>query len=68
MMAPLMARLEEIAAQRRARIAAGLNDMGVTATVEGEEVRASAPGLQGRWAGDLSLRAMFRDGTGRNGA
>ncbi|MEC3911635.1 hypothetical protein U5A82_14510 [Sphingobium sp. CR2-8] len=60
MKAQLMALLEARAALRRARIAAALGDEGVTAGVEGEAVRASAPRLSERWWRDLALREAGR--------
>ena len=36
---------------------------GVAAAIEGEAVRASAPGLKARWMADLSLREAGRSRT-----
>lgn len=62
MRARLMAILEAGVRERRARIVAGLAAVGVAAVLEGEDVRASAPGLAGRWARDLTLREAERNG------
>ncbi|WP_235523555.1 hypothetical protein [Sphingobium sp. Leaf26] len=62
MRAQLVALLEARAERRRARIVAGLADMGVPAVVEGEDVRASAPGLARRWWRNLALRDVGRGG------
>ncbi|WP_311268297.1 hypothetical protein [Sphingobium sp. WCS2017Hpa-17] len=58
----LLALLEARAARRRARIVAALADMGVEAVVEGDDVRASGPGLAERWWRDRALRDVGRDG------
>ncbi|MES2173414.1 MAG: hypothetical protein V4523_05635 [Pseudomonadota bacterium] len=62
MRAGLVALVEARAARRRARIVAALEAAGVAATIEGEAVRASAPGLAGRWWRDLAVRDAGRDG------
>lgn len=62
MRARLAALLEARVAARRARIAAALADIGVEAVVEGDAVRASGPGLVGRWWRDRALRDVGRDG------
>ncbi|MCI4589848.1 hypothetical protein MOK15_07060 [Sphingobium sp. BYY-5] len=51
---------EARAARRRARIAASLADEDVAAVIEGEDVRASARGLAGRWSRELALREAGR--------
>ena len=56
MRAALERLVEERAARRRARIAAALAEEGVAAVVEGEDVRASGPGLAARWSRELALR------------
>ncbi|KEZ12170.1 hypothetical protein CP98_05138 [Sphingobium yanoikuyae] len=56
----LTRRMEERAARRRAAIVDALEEQGVAATIEGEAVRASAPGLKVRWMADLSLREAGR--------
>lgn len=58
----LVALLEARVAARRARIVAALGDMGVEAVVDGDDVRASVPGLAGRWWRDRALRDVGRDG------
>lgn len=60
MRARLVALLEARAAGRRARIADALADMGVDVVVEGDGVRASAPGLAARWWRDLAIREAGR--------
>ncbi|WP_306341408.1 hypothetical protein [Sphingobium sp. Z007] len=62
MRAQLAALVEARAARRRARIVAALEAAGVAAVVEGDAVRASAPGLAGRWWRDLRVRDAGRDG------
>lgn len=62
-MRALLARmLEARAAQRRTRIASAWRELGVDARIEGENVRASARGLDARWRRDLALREAGRDG------
>ncbi|MEC3949783.1 hypothetical protein [Sphingobium sp. HWE2-09] len=62
MKAALAALLEARAARRRAWIVAALDEIGVVAAIEGEVVRASAPGLGRRWWRDLALRDAGRGG------
>ncbi|MGA1850896.1 MULTISPECIES: hypothetical protein [Sphingobium] len=59
----LTGRMEERAARRRAAIVDALGEQGVAAAIEGEAVRASAPGLKARWMTDLSLREAGRSRT-----
>lgn len=59
----LTRRMEERVARRRAAIAQALDAQGVAAAIEGEAVRASAPGLKARWMADLSLREAGRSRT-----
>lgn len=63
MRARLRTLAQAAAARRRERIVAALADAGVVATIEGEAVRASAPGLAGRWWRDLALRDAGRGGS-----
>ncbi|MGW8203666.1 hypothetical protein ACWGM0_14150 [Sphingomonas bisphenolicum] len=62
MRARLVALAETRAARRRARILAALEEVGVAAVIDGDAVRASAPGLTRRWWRDLALRDAGRDG------
>ena len=62
MRAQLVALVEARAARRRARIVAALEAVGAAAVIEGDAVRASAPGLAGRWWCELELRMAGRDG------
>ena len=62
MRARMEALLEARAARRRARIVAALDEVGVAGKIEGEVVRASAPGLGRRWWRELALRDAGRGG------
>lgn len=65
MRAGLEQRVAARAAAVRARIAAATAAEGITARVEGETVRLSAPGLRARWWRDLALREAGRGGSGQ---
>lgn len=60
MVGVLARRMEERAAKRRAAIAEALGEQAVTAVIEGETVRASAPRLKARWMSELRLREAGR--------